>query len=321
MLFTVGCARMIRHLISLCNLCVLCVSVVIGMHDTTTTETQRTQRLHREDPAHFHHLHLNTTDPAAAIKFYTSKFDCEERRFLDQDAVWAQQSWLLFNKVKSAPPWQLTSAIWHFGWGAEDMKAAYQKQIQSGTKFFTPLTDISDILGGTGTGRFFYAYVETPDHGLVELNTANHHRFGHLHLFSEDPVAAGEWYAKHFGITLRSMREPRFYRDHQIAPSASFTMDNVNVIIYPIEYSRKAYASHWGSGQTRMSSTKGRVVDHVAFSVDDVGATVSRLRAEGVKILEPPKSKHAFIEGPDYIRIELVEDALPQLGHSQYHLR
>jgi hypothetical protein len=39
--------------------------------------------------AHFHHLHLNTTDPSGAIKFYTSKFDCEQRRFLDEDAVWA----------------------------------------------------------------------------------------------------------------------------------------------------------------------------------------------------------------------------------------
>jgi catechol 2,3-dioxygenase-like lactoylglutathione lyase family enzyme len=267
-----------------------------------------------EPAAHFHHLHLNTTDPMAAIKFYTSTFDCEQRKFLDQDAVWAQQSWLLFTKVKAAPPWQLTSAIWHFGWGAEDMKAAYQKQIDSGTKFFTPLTDISDILGGNSTGRFFYAYVETPDHGLVELNTANNHRFGHLHLFSEDPVAAGEWYAKHFGITLRnSTRAPRFYREHQIAPSASFTMDNVNIIIYPIQYSRRAYADQW-NGQSEISSTKGRVVDHVAFSVDDLSATVSRLRAEGVKILAAPTTtssgrfKHAFIEGPDYIRIELVEE-------------
>ncbi len=28
--------------------------------------------------AHFHHLHLNATDPAAAISFYTSRFDCEK---------------------------------------------------------------------------------------------------------------------------------------------------------------------------------------------------------------------------------------------------
>src|SRR5437870_6949583 len=101
--------------------------------------------------AHFHHLHLNVTDPAAAINFYTSKFDCEKGRFAGvMDGVWAQKSWLLFSKVSSPPPWELTSAIWHFGWGAEDMKAAYQKQLDSGTKFDTPLTDISDIGGNKG---------------------------------------------------------------------------------------------------------------------------------------------------------------------------
>jgi catechol 2,3-dioxygenase-like lactoylglutathione lyase family enzyme len=262
--------------------------------------------------AHFHHLHLNTTDPQQAIKFYTSKFDCEAGRFLDQPAVWAQQSWLLFNQVKAAPSWQLTSAIWHFGWGAEDMKAAYQRQLELGTKFFTPLTDISDILGGTGTGRFFYAYVETPDHGLVELNTSSNHRFGHLHLFSEDPVAAGEWYTTHFGIPRRnSSRETRIYRDVQIGPSSSLLMDNVNIIIYPIQYSKKVYATHWSQGQTTISPTRGRVVDHIAFSVDNLGETIKRLASEGVKISEPikisGKLKHAFIEGPDYVSIELVE--------------
>src|SRR6266851_1071390 len=45
--------------------------------------------------AHFHHLHLNTTDPAAAIAFYTSKFDSEKARFAGlMDAVWAQKSWM-----------------------------------------------------------------------------------------------------------------------------------------------------------------------------------------------------------------------------------
>jgi catechol 2,3-dioxygenase-like lactoylglutathione lyase family enzyme len=267
--------------------------------------------------AHFHHLHLNTTDPSGAVKFYPSKFDCEQARFLGKNAVWAQKSWLLFNKVSRPPAWELTSAIWHFGWGAEDMKATYQKQLEMGTKFFTPLTDISDIGGGNASGRFFYAYVETPDHGLIELNTTNHHQFGHLHLFSEDPVAAGEWYTKHFGIQRRGTRppsrEPRFYREVQIGPSVSLMMDNVNIIIYPIQYSKKAYADHWKKGQTAISPTKGRVVDHIAFGVDNLAETVEKLKQDGVKITDPistaegGKLKHAFIEGPDYIRIELVE--------------
>src|SRR5262245_41985143 len=72
--------------------------------------------LHAQEQAitpeiHFHHLHLNTLDPKAAIDFYTSKFDCEKARFAGaEEAVWAQKSWLLFNKVDKAPAWELTSA-------------------------------------------------------------------------------------------------------------------------------------------------------------------------------------------------------------------
>lgn len=89
--------------------------------------------------ARFHPLHLNSTDPAAAIAFYTLKFDCEKARFAGvEDAVWAQRSWLLFHRVAQAPPWELVSVVWHFGWGAEDMKATYEKRLAAGTKFFTP---------------------------------------------------------------------------------------------------------------------------------------------------------------------------------------
>jgi hypothetical protein len=130
--------------------------------------------------AHFHHIHLNATDPAAAMDFYTHKF------------YW-DKPWILFTKVKDAPPSEIVSAIWHFGWGAEDMPATYKKQIESGTKFETPITDISDLVGKP-PGNFFFAYVDGPDHALIELNTATHHHFGHVHLLSEDPIAAGQWY-------------------------------------------------------------------------------------------------------------------------------
>ncbi|HKQ73175.1 MAG TPA: VOC family protein [Blastocatellia bacterium] len=268
--------------------------------------------------AHFHHLHLNTLDPKGAIDFYTSKFDCEKAKFAGMlDAVWAQKSWLLFGKVEKAPPWELTSAIWHFGWGAEDMKATYEKHVAAGTKFFTPLTDISDIGGATGaTGRFFYAYVESPDKALIEINTAGHHNFGHLHLFSADPIAAGDWYAKYLGAKRRSTRplsrEPRIYRGVQIGPSATLMMDNVSIIIYPVEYPKKAYPEHW-KGKNEIESTKGRVVDHVGFSFANLPEALEKMRKDGVKVTDEIRSiaggkiKYAFIEGPDKIRIELVE--------------
>ena len=60
-----------------------------------------------------------------------------------------------------------------------------------------------------------------------------------------------------------------------------------------------------------MMSSRGQVLDHVAFSVENFDALYVKLRREGVKILEAP---HAFgdtrvfmIEDLDGLAIELVE--------------
>src|SRR5262245_14233413 len=101
--------------------------------------------------AHFHHVHLNALDPKAAIEFYTTKFLSEKGKLAGAiDSGWAQKSWLLFTKVDKAPKSEITSAIWHIGWGAENMQETYQKQLDSGTKFQTPITDISDQGDGKG---------------------------------------------------------------------------------------------------------------------------------------------------------------------------
>ena len=236
--------------------------------------------LHAAGPAHFHHVHLNTTDPAAAIDFYTARFASEKKAYGKQDAVWTQKSWLLFNKVKAAPPSAIESAVWHIGWGAEKMKDEYERQLKLGTKFDTPITDISDLASFPG---FFYAYVAGPDGILIELNTAAHHNFGHLHLFSEDPIAAGEFYEKYFNAKSRRAanrppsREPRFYKGFQVGPSASLMSDNVNIIIFP--------AGYLGKDRRPFVSSKGRVVDHVAFSVSDVAAKVKELRCRRVVLI------------------------------------
>lgn len=191
------------------------------------------------------------------------------------------------------------------------MRAAYRKQLGSGTPFQTPVTDISD-LAGKPPGSFFFAYVDGPDHALIELNTASHHRFGHVHLLSEDPVAAGEWYKRHFGLTGYIGPEPRVYRGVHVEPLASLVMDNVNIIIFPVQYARDSMPDLWKDRKT-FESTKGRVVDHLAFGVDDLRETLARLQNDGVKVTEEVanigagKIRSAFIEGPDRIRIELVE--------------
>jgi catechol 2,3-dioxygenase-like lactoylglutathione lyase family enzyme len=217
--------------------------------------------------AHFHHLHLNTPDPKAAIDFYTSKFDCERGRFAGgMDAVWAQKSWLLFTKVSSPPPWELTSAIWHFGWGAEDMKATYQRQLDMKTKFFTPITELG--------ANFFYAYVETPDHGLIELNTANHHNFGHLHL-PADPV----W--RESGVITLAQPNSAFtraVRNDQGRPETCVMLDNEHNHL-SVQY-RDGSTPITGR-KTEMSPTKAGGRPR-RLQLDNLAAALEKMRKDSV---------------------------------------
>ena len=161
-------------------------------------------------------------------------------------------------------------------------------------------------------------YVEGPDRALIELNTAGHKRFGHLHLFSADPVAAGDWYIRTFGVrgslsTPQTNRTPRFYQDNQVGPSKSVNFDNVNVIIYPVEYAKKNYAADW-AGVSEIQPTRGSVTDHIGVSVPNLDEALAKLRAAGIKVTAEPRTlangmvKYAFIEGPDRIAIEVMED-------------
>jgi catechol 2,3-dioxygenase-like lactoylglutathione lyase family enzyme len=265
--------------------------------------------------ARFHHVALNVTDPKDAIAFLTKRFDCEPAKLAGkEDAVWAQKSWILFNKVSKQPPYEIVSSIWHIGWGAEDMKAAYQKQLDLGTHFETPLTDISKLANFNG---FYYAYVDGPNHALIELNTAQHHRFGHMHFLSDDPLAAGDWYAAHFGIRVRKgSPDKRYYEGFQVGPASSFVIDNVSFIIYPAGYMEKQWPANWAKHKA-FEPTKGRVIDHVGLSVDHLDETIARLKAEGVTVLGKParfrktSQRAIMIEGPDHLSIQLVE------GHAQ----
>jgi catechol 2,3-dioxygenase-like lactoylglutathione lyase family enzyme len=267
--------------------------------------------------AHFHHVHLNATDPASAILFYTSKFKARKESFAGlADAVWTGDSWLLFTKVDTPPPSELLSGIWHIGWGAEDMQSTYQQQLAKGTRFATPITDISEMVGGNRS--FFYAYVDGPDHVLIELNTARHHNFGHVHMFSADPPAAGAWYAKELGLRSLPQTTQRIYKGVQIAPAAFVTADHVSMIIYPVEYLQAAAPEVWKARGGAFASTRGRVVDHLGFSVDDLDAALARMRNDGVKVTAEPRSiadgriRFAFVEGPDQIAIELIQDSTPR---------
>jgi catechol 2,3-dioxygenase-like lactoylglutathione lyase family enzyme len=251
----------------------------------------------------FHHVHLNSTDPSKAIDFYTRTFDVTKKtRLAGFDGVQSENMYLLFNKVNSPPATSPDSAIWHFGWGSTAMDADYQKHLSNGVTFHTPITRL-------GSGLLF-AYMKAPDGALVEINTSNTRAFIHVHLYSDAPLCAAEWYVKHLGASSRSQRggpcEVPFAAPSEPlgvirSPAATVRFGEISLIIYPRQRSGP------------LVSPRGHVVDHIAFGVADLAGAVDRLRKSGVKVLEEArlfgdgKTRAVMIEGPDAIAIELVE--------------
>lgn len=252
----------------------------------------------------FHHVHLNSLDPQNAAAFYTKTFDVTRRTSIaGLDAVQSENMYLLFNKVSTAPPIAPDTAIWHFGWGSTDMEADYKKHLASGVTFHTPITRL-----GSGT---LFAYMKGPDGALAEINSSQTRAFIHVHLYSDAPLCAAEWYQKHLGAVSRAGAQRTGPCEVPFAapseplgvirsPAASVRIGGVALIIYPRQRPGP------------LASTRGHVVDHIGVSYSDVAPALERLRKSGVKVLEElhpfgkGSAQAAMIEGPDSIAIELV---------------
>lgn len=254
--------------------------------------------------AGFHHLHLNSVDPARAIDWYTRTFAVTKRATVAGfDGISSERIHLLFSKVASPPPSTLESAIWHFGWGSPDMAGDFARHQANGVEFATPLSKLAQ-----GT---VFAYMRAPDAALVEINSAQSHAFVHVHLYSAKPLCAADWYITHLGGVSRAKPRtgdcdvPYGAPSEPLAvirsPAATVRFDDISVIIYPQQR------------PGTLLPTRGRVVDHIALSVKDLPGTLARLQAAGINVLQGVHpfgggpARAAFIEGPDSIVIELVE--------------
>ena len=182
----------------------------------------------------FHHLHLNSVNPDAAIDFYVRQF-----------ARSAKASWgglpalqspnnvlLLFTKVDTPPAIEPQTAIWHFGWHVTDVRKDLEAYKSRSEVKLLPLytTDeggsvliSSDTWPGAGgalgltkpqiaearakglkpAGGGGFAYMQAPDRAIVEyMGNFPAERFNHVHLYQEDPFCAQLWYQKHLNAPV-----------------------------------------------------------------------------------------------------------------------
>ena len=274
----------------------------------------------------FHHLHLNSVNPEAAIEFYTKAFSTTSKTtFAGQPALSSPNNVLvLFNKVTTPPATQPQTAFWHFGWHVTDVRAALDRFLKSNVTLVPLYTGVgagtvfisSDTYPGSGgvlgltraqiaeattkgvtpAGGPGFAYLRGPDDALVEYQgNMPAERFNHLHMYQDQPFCAQLWYQKHLHVPPAPKQTPRTDANCAVQRGADKTLPALD---WDGMYRTPSINStvfgdvslFWYMNQTGTppASTRGHLMDHFALRVTDLDAWIAKLRSEGVTFLEQP---------------------------------
>lgn len=294
-------------------------------------------------PPGFHHLHLNSTNPQAAIDFYTRQFPSATRTTFDSlPALKIGTAYVLFSKVKTPPPTAPQTALWHFGWHVPDVHqslAQFQQRpevhllplftTEEGGSVFTSADTWPGANGSLGrtkseiaaakaqgiqpTHGAGFAYMEGPDHALIEYQgNFPAERFNHVHMYQQDPYCAERWYRDHLNAPSKSTYTTATCKVPRPDPGWP-SLDRIGTRRQPanVTFDGVSFTWHVQQDDTPLAPSRGQVMDHIAFSVPDLTPWIAKLRKEGVRFLRQPyklgSMRAVMIEGPSREAIELIE--------------
>jgi len=294
----------------------------------------------------FHHLHLNSTDPAGAIAGYMTLWPetTVKATVAGFDGLRNGRLYLLFNKVSTPPPTQPRSAYWHQVWLTPDVRR-YVARARANRMEPEPLytsdegghVDISsDTIPGTltrsaladarqkgvaPTHQAGFTYIKGPDGLSVEgfERAGETERLAQLDMWQDHPLCAELWYEKHLGGTRRAARgeaAPPTDATCKVAAGEPSWPSTVREGTRRTPSGRVAYgdvAMLWytNPGDRPLAPTRGQAADHYAFAVRDLDAWVAKLKRENVTFLRDAyafgDARAVMIEGPSREALELLE--------------
>lgn len=225
------------------------------------------------------HVHLTVSDTAGAAQWYAKHFGGEVTKSGPFDAVLFGANLMKFRRGSGEVTGNAGSAVDHIAFSVSDVGAKADALRADGAQVGAPNRKTQAV-----------AIATDPWGTKIELlKDEDLLGFHHVHLKSPSPGETLEWYAKVFGA------EPAKFKNAV----------NIKALRYGDMY------VFIQSAVRDVASTQGRSVDHLGWRFKDFDTIVNRLKEMGVKFLvEPTKSDDhmlAFIEGPDGVKIEIVE--------------
>jgi catechol 2,3-dioxygenase-like lactoylglutathione lyase family enzyme len=227
------------------------------------------------------HLHLAAPDPVKAVEWYVKHFDGKATTE-GTDRLMLGETRMIFQRNEKPEP-SSGSVLDHIGFSVKDLDATLKAFQADGVKIVQPARDVP--------GLFKLAFVEDPWGTRIEV-VQDPEKLGlhHVHLRSPDPAGILAWYVDKFGGSLSKMKG---------------RLDGIN------------YGGVWMLAQQGPATpSAGHSIDHMGMRPLNVDSAVTALKAKNVKVTTEPRPltlpsgvsmRLAFIEGPEGVRIELVQ--------------
>jgi len=227
------------------------------------------------------HLHLAVPDQAKAVAWYQKHFGGQPTKEGEERLMFGETR-MIFQKNDKPTP-SSGSVLDHIGFSVTDLDAAMKALESDGARVANPARDVP--------GLFKLAFVDDPWGTRLEIvqDTA---KLGlhHVHLRAPNPDTALAWYSSTFGGTIGKLKD---------------RIDGIN------------YGGVWLLAQKGEAvPSAGHAIDHIGFRPLNVDNVVAAMKTKNVKIETEPRPltlpsgtsmRLAFIEGPDGVRIELVQ--------------
>ena len=235
--------------------------------------------------APYDHIHLAATDAREAVNWYVKHFGGQAARFLRSTDTSLPIDRVMYGDIaviffeRDPGEGSVGSGVDHFGFSMPNVAEVVARVVENGGRQLGELVEF----GGMQIG-----FVEDPWGTKIEIIDDPELRgMHHLHLSSPDPEATLEWYGQNFGGEREQWK-------------GALPALNYGDILLMVSQARGEVAP-----------TQGRSFDHLGWKFADLTATETELKANGVNFSMDPREfrsiRIAFADGPDGVRIELVE--------------
>jgi catechol 2,3-dioxygenase-like lactoylglutathione lyase family enzyme len=228
------------------------------------------------------HIHLAVPDQPKAVAWYAKHFGGQPMTAEAPERLMFGETRIIFQRNERAQPSE-GSVLDHLGFSVPDLDAALEALEADGAKVVTPARDVP--------GLFKLAFIVDPWGVRLEIvqdpDTLGLH---HVHLRAPDPAAMLAWYADTFGGSIAKLKG---------------RIDGID------------YGGVWILAQRGDAvPSAGHAIDHMGMRPIDVDQAVAGLKAKQVTVTTEPRPltlasgvsmRLAFIEGPEGVRIELVQ--------------